>query len=302
MQVDGFLNVLKPPGMTSHDVVALLRRDSGARRAGHLGTLDPAAAGVLPICLGRATRLFRFAGGAEKAYRAEIVFGTRTDTLDAAGRVVSRGDSSGLGEDHLRTILNGLIGELQQVPPAFSAAKVGGRRLHEHARSGTEAAGRPKPVTVLSLDLVEFTPGPGAHAVLDITCSPGTYVRALADDMGRAAGCGAYLAFLVRTRAGRFGLSSALTLEELAEARAADELSGHVLPLDWPLTHLPELRLEEPAAHSFVAGSRVFAGTHRDWPVRVYGPGRAFLGLGEVLGEGQLQPRVVLREQLQGTS
>lgn len=302
MQVDGFLNLLKPPGMTSHDLVALLRTAVGAPapRAGHLGTLDPAAAGVLPICLGRATRLFRFAGGAEKAYRAEIVFGTRTDTLDAAGRVVSQADSSALAEDHLRRILDGFIGDLQQVPPAFSAAKVGGLRLHEHARRGTEVAGRPKPVTVLSLDLVGFTPGPSAHALLDITCSPGTYVRVLVDDIGRAATCGAYLAFLVRTRAGRFGLSSALTIEEVAEARRADELSAHVLPLDWPLTHLSEVCLEDPAARSFAAGSRVFAGVQREWPVRVYGPARVFLGLGEVLGKGQLQPRVVLREQPQG--
>jgi tRNA pseudouridine55 synthase len=302
MQADGFVNVLKPPGMTSHDVVAWVRRCSGAARAGHLGTLDPAAAGVLPVCLGRATRLFRFAGGDEKVYRAEIVFGTRTDTMDAEGKVVSQVDSSGLTEAGLRRILDSSVGQREQAPPPFSAAKVGGRALHKHARSGVMARGRPKPVTVLSLDLVEFVSGPGAHAVLDITCSPGTYVRVLADDMGQAAGCGAYVAFLVRTRAGRFELGDALTLEEMAEAGDECELRARVLPLDWPLAHLPELGLEAPAARTFVSGSRVFAGIEAAWPMRVYGPSRLFLGLGEVLGEGQLQPRVVLSEGPAGTT
>jgi tRNA pseudouridine55 synthase len=301
MQVDGFLNVLKAPGMTSHDVVAQIRHSSGAARAGHLGTLDPAASGVLPICLGRATRLFRFAGGIDKAYRAEIEFGTRTDTMDAEGRVVARADSSGLTEERLRSILEGLVGESEQAPPAFSAAKVGGRRLHEHARAGVIVKGRPKRVMVSSVTLVEFVPGPSAHALVDVVCSPGTYVRVLADDAGRAAGCGAYLSFLVRTRVGRFELSDALTLEEVAEAASNHELPARVLPSDWPLTDLPELSLEPPAARAFVRGSRVLAGTGPAWPIRVYGPERLFLGLGEVVEKGKLQPRVVLSEESVGT-
>jgi tRNA pseudouridine55 synthase len=156
--------------------------------------------------------------------------------------------------------------------------------------------GRPKMVTIQSLELVEFSSGTPAKAVLDVTCSPGTYVRVLADDIGTAVGCGAYLAFLVRTRAGRFGLSEALSIEEVSNARQQDELPGAVLPLDWPLPHVPELSLGAAEARSFATGNRVLAGEGKAWPIRVYGPQRVFLGLGEVVGEGKLQPRVVLAE------
>jgi len=297
MAVDGFLNALKPTGMTSHDVVAWVRRLVGERRVGHLGTLDPAAAGVLPLLLGRATRLFPYAGAADKAYRAEVVFGTQTDTLDAEGRVVAEGDAGALTEGKLESLLQELIGEIEQVPPAFSAAKVGGRPLHERARAGEAVVGRPKRVTVKSLELVGFDDGREARAVIDVVCSTGTYVRVLADDLGKAAGCGAYLGFLVRTRAGRFALAEAWTLEEIEAAGDEQNLNECFLPIDWPLEHLPEVGIEEHEALSFVRGKRVFAGKGQAWPVRVYGPERVFLGLGEVLGEGVLQPKVVLASE-----
>jgi len=297
MAVDGFLNALKPAGMTSHDVVALVRRLVGERRVGHLGTLDPAAAGVLPLLLGRATRLFPYAGGPEKAYRAEVVFGTQTDTLDAEGRVVAEGDAGALTRGELESLLHELIGEMEQIPPAFSAAKVDGRPLHERARAGEAVAGRPKRVTISSLDLVEFIGGREARAVIDVVCSTGTYVRVLADDLGKAAGCGAYLGFLVRTRAGRFPLAEAWTLEEIYAAGDEGRLDECFLPIDWPLEHLPEVGIGEHEALSFVRGKRVCAGKGKAWPARVYGPGRVFLGLGEVLGEGMLQPKVVLASE-----
>ena len=297
MAVDGFLNALKPAGMTSHDVVALVRRLVGERRVGHLGTLDPAAAGVLPLLLGRATRLFPYAGGPEKAYRAEVVFGTQTDTLDAEGRVVAEGDAGALTEGKLESLLHELIGEMEQVPPAFSAAKVDGRPLHERARAGEAVAGRPKRVTISSLELVEFVGGREARAVIDVVCSTGTYVRVLADDLGKAAECGAYLGFLVRTRAGRFALAEAWTLEEIEVAGDEGRLDECFLPIDWPLESLPEVGTGEHQALSFVRGKRICAGKGKAWPVRVYGPGRVFLGLGEVLGEGMLQPKVVLASE-----
>ncbi|HUU55488.1 MAG TPA: tRNA pseudouridine(55) synthase TruB [Armatimonadota bacterium] len=297
MAIEGFLNALKPAGMTSHDVVAWVRGLVGERRVGHLGTLDPAATGVLPVLVGRATRLFSYAGGRDKAYRAEVVFGTRTDTLDAEGRVVSEGEAGALTEGKLGELLGQFVGEMDQVPPAFSAAKMGGRSLHQWARAGVNVAGRPKRVTIGSLDLVEFRPGREPRALIDVVCSTGTYVRVLADDLGKAAGCGAYLGFLVRTRAGRFALEESWRLEEISEVCRGGRPAGCFLPIDWPLEDLPEVLLEAAGALAFVRGTRVCAGRRKAWPVRVYGPGRAFLGLGEVLGEGMLQPKVVLASE-----
>ncbi len=294
MGCDGFINILKPPGMTSHDIVAWVRACLGVSRAGHLGTLDPAAAGVLPVSVGRATRLFQFAGGPDKGYRAEIIFGIRTDTLDAEGQVVSTGDGSSLTEPDLGRMLCSFVGELEQTPPSFSAAKVGGVRSHQKARAGMPTKGRPRRVTIRSLDLVDFVSGERARATLDVVCSTGTYVRVLADDLGVAAGCGAYLHFLLRTRAGRFELASAFTLEELAECWERRGPDACVLPPDWPLAHLPKLHLGGAGARSFVHGRSLFAGRAETWPIRVYGPEATFLGLGEVLGGGRLQPKVVL--------
>jgi tRNA pseudouridine55 synthase len=289
--LDGFLNLLKPPGMTSHEVVAWARSQLGLSRIGHLGTLDPAAAGVLPLSLGKATRLFDYASGPDKAYRAEIAFGLQTDTLDAEGAVVARSDASGLTESALRALLPQFLGEIEQIPPAFSSVSVGGRRLHQSARAGARVALAPRRVTIKQLDLVDFTPGARAYALMDIVCTSGTYIRALADDLGRAAGCGACLGFLVRTRAGRFELAHASTLEEAAlrlrsgqalrlgslrgggAPPAADgrptegERGGGVpalhgaeellLPLDWPLVGLPEVVLTSSEAVAFVRGTRV---------------------------------------------
>ncbi|MFB3881015.1 MAG: tRNA pseudouridine(55) synthase TruB [Armatimonadota bacterium] len=292
---EGFVNLLKPPGMTSHDAVAWLRSQLGIRRIGHLGTLDPAAAGVLPLSLGRATRLFAYAAGSEKAYRAEIVFGIETDTLDAEGAITSVSDASSLSESSLRALLERFVGELEQTTPAFSAVSVGGRRLHQQARAGAGVAGPRRRVTIASLELVGFEPGPRASALVDIVCGPGTYIRALADDLGKAAGCGACLGFLVRTRAGRFTLCESATLEEISERVAAGTADQAMLPPDWPLASLPEVLLDPPGALGFVHGNTVSVSEEPSDRVRVYAPGPLFLGLGEVLSGQTLHPRLVLR-------
>lgn len=294
MAPDGFLNLLKPPGMTSHDVVSLVRARLATARVGHLGTLDPAAAGVLPVSIGRATRLFRFAAGSHKAYRAEVAFGITTNTLDAEGEVVEANDAGGLTEAHLRGLLPQFLGEIEQVPPAFSAAQVGGRRLHELARRGEQREGRPKRVRIEKLELVKFAPGPRARALIDVVCGAGTYVRVLASELGRKANCGAYLAFLVRTRVGRFELSHSLTLEQFEESCESGDGRGVILPLDWPLADLPTVELDARGARAFAQGTSVHAAGAPAWPVKAYGPGGRFLGLGEVVPEGQMRPRVVL--------
>lgn len=297
MPGDGFLNLLKPPGMTSHEAVAHVRAGFRGRRAGHLGTLDPAAAGVLPVALGRATRLFQFAGGADKAYRAEITFGITTDTLDAEGEAQSVCDSAYLTEGRVRDLLRGLLGEIEQMPPAYSALHVGGRRLHELAREGRVATAAPRRVSIASLDLAAFSPGPRARAVVDVVCSPGTYVRSLAADVGRASGCGALLSFLVRTRVGRFTLADSYTLEELDERCAASEQEALLLSLDWPLQHLPSLTLGARQAESFRHGRRLLCRAPAAPFARAHGPEGRFLGLGEVLAGGQLIPRLVLSDR-----
>jgi tRNA pseudouridine55 synthase len=303
MLTEGFLNLLKPPGMTSHDLVVAVRvlfgRVAGcqpALRVGHLGTLDPAAGGVLPIALGRATRLFQFAGGTQKVYRAEITFGVTTDTLDAEGRVTGTSDSSALTEETLRSLPVAFVGEIEQRPPAFSAVHASGRRLHELARAGGTPAlpAPPRRVRVFSLDLVAFAPGRQARALVDAVCSPGTYLRSLADDIGRAAGCGACLSFLVRTRVGRFELAESFTLEELGRRSEAGTQNDLLLPLEWPLAHLPAVSLTAGQAKDFVSGTRVLSGAAEAWPARVHDPEGVLLGLGEVLAGGQLRPRVVL--------
>jgi len=297
MPGDGFLNLLKPPGMTSHDVVAFVRRALGLRRVGHLGTLDPAAAGVLPVSLGRATRLSRFAAGRDKAYRAQITFGLTSDSFDAEGRVTAISDSSALGRDGLLALTGKFIGEIEQIPPRFSAARVAGERAHALVRRGVSVSLRPRRVRIFELELVAFEPGHRARALFDVVCSAGTYLRTLASDLGEAAGCGAYLSFLVRTRVGRFELSDALTLEELRARCGGDDLGAIMLPPDWPLDHLPVVSLDGDGARRFLQGRSVAAEVNPVPVLRVYGPGLDLLGLGEIAVRGQLQPRVVLLPQ-----
>jgi tRNA pseudouridine55 synthase len=293
MPRDGFLNLLKPPGMTSHDAVTFLRSRLRMRRIGHLGTLDPAAAGVLPIAIGRATRLLDYTSGASKAYRGEITFGLTTDTLDADGSVTAMGDASALTRPELLTLLERFIGDVQQTPPAHSAAQIDGKRLHTLARRGETPAIKSKTVRIDSIDLVGFWPGSRARALVDVVCSAGTFIRSLAADLGEAIGCGAYLSFLLRTRAGRFELSDALTLEECQTAFERGELPGLILPPDWPLAHLPEVSLDAAASPRFSQGTPMPIEAPDAESIRVYSASRRLLGIAAVK-EGRLRPRVVL--------
>lgn len=218
--MDGLLNLIKPPGMTSHDVVAVVRRALGVRKVGHTGTLDPGVAGVLPICVGRATRLAEFIAGEDKAYRAEITFGISTDTQDSFGRVLSQSDASHIRRGDLAYMLTRFHGEIMQVPPMVSAVKVGGERLYDLHRRGVEVERAARPITIHSLRLLDFRPGSHPIAFVDVTCSKGTYIRTLAHDLGAKLGVGAHLSHLVRTRSGPFALAGAATLEELLDGRA----------------------------------------------------------------------------------
>ncbi len=275
----GFFNVCKAPGFTSHDVVAVIRRLAGLRRVGHTGTLDPAAEGVLPICVGRATRLVERLASADKAYYAEIVLGVRTRTDDAEGEIVGTAPVPKLDLPDLERALDRFRGTILQTPPAFSAVKIAGRRAYELARRGDEVRPRPREVTVYRLALQRWE---APRLAITVTCSRGTYIRAIARDLGEALGCGAHLARLVRLRVGPFDLRGAHSLDELR--RAADErrLWSFLLPPDAALLDLPvavvEPRRREDMGHGRAwprrdGGSAVLA--------RVYDTDGAFLGLAE---------------------
>lgn len=254
--MDGFLNIDKPAGLTSHDVVARLRRLLGRKhKVGHAGTLDPAAVGVLPVAVGRATRLIEYLAEARKGYRALVVLGTETSTDDAEGEVLAQQAVPALDEQELEGILAGFRGQIAQVPPMYSALHQGGKRLYELARAGEIVERPPRPVTIYRLELLARGNEALAHfdwarrdplpeqalLALDVECSKGTYIRALARDIGATLGCGAHLGALQRSFVGPFHLATASTLAELEQN--PEQLSTQLQPMtlavqDWPAVQL----------------------------------------------------------------
>jgi len=218
--IEGLLVVDKQAGMTSHDVVQAVRHRFGQKRVGHGGTLDPDATGVLLVALGRSTRLLRFMADGDKVYEGELVLGVSTTTLDSSGEVVATWDMSKVGDDEIEAARMSLVGRIEQVPPMVSARRVGGVRLHELARRGVEVERSPSEVTVREFSLRRSGDGNAAHPVLSfrVTCSGGTYVRTLADDLGKKLGGGAHLRSLRRIRVGAFGVEEAKEVDSLCEA------------------------------------------------------------------------------------
>ena len=210
MSLAGVLVIDKPGGMTSHDVVMRVRRILGAKKVGHTGTLDPMATGLLPLCIGGATKIARFLEGGDKEYRATIKFGIETDTYDAEGKVVAESDTSGVSEEMVVEALAQFRGKIQQIPPMYSAVKIGGTPLYKLARKGITVEREPKEVDISSIDVEEFTM---PLLTMRIACSKGTYIRTLCHDLGSAVGCGAHLVALRRTRSGHFSLKDAITLD-----------------------------------------------------------------------------------------
>jgi tRNA pseudouridine55 synthase len=239
--VSGVLVVDKPIGLTSHDVVQIIRRGTGIRRAGHTGTLDPRASGVLVVLVGPAVRLSEYVSASDKRYQATIRMGSSTDTYDAEG-VVTRHTVpvDSITEERFADALGQFIGEIEQVPPPYSAVKVKGKKAYEMAREGEEFDLAPRRIKVYSLDVLEWAP---PEVVIDVYCSSGTYVRSLANDLGNALGCGAHLVGLRRTKSGRFTLRDAVPLRRLQEAFDAGDWYRHLIPAaealaDWPMIEL----------------------------------------------------------------
>ena len=290
----GFLPVLKPPGMTSSDVVVRVRRKlSKGAKVGHAGTLDPEAAGVLPLMVGRATRLFDYLVEKEKEYVAQLVPGYETDTQDAHGRAVA-GEGAKVTRAQLEAALPRFTGEILQTPPMFSALKRDGQKLCDLARQGVQIDVAPRPTQVFSLDVMhELEDG---SFLIRVRCGRGTYIRTLCHDIGRALGCRAHMGFLLRTRTGAFTLDSARTIEELD---AAEDLSALLLPMDAPLSHLPRVDVK-PSAERFARNGNAL--TRRELlgeplqsePTRLYLDGR-FAGIGR-FQDGAMKFEVMLLE------
>jgi tRNA pseudouridine55 synthase len=248
--VTGVLVLDKPAGMTSHDVVDRIRRLFRTRRVGHTGTLDPDATGVLVLCLGTATRLAEYLSTSAKHYTAEVVFGVTTDTMDGSGVALSESDAAHLSRESVLALLPRFRGKILQVPPMVSARHHQGKRLYELAREGLTVERVAREVEISSLELTEFTAGTAARATLEITCSTGTYIRVLADDLGTAAGTGAHMRSLRRTWVGMdeataFTLAEAHRLEQLAQDSDAGTVITTLLPLADALRALPHLRLTD---------------------------------------------------------
>jgi len=290
----GFLVVDKPRGWTSHDVVDAARRWLGTRRVGHLGTLDPLATGVLPLAVREATKLAPFVADGAKTYTGEIELGAETDTLDAEGRVLRRSSVPLPDAARLRAALAGFVGEIEQVPPMYSAVKQGGVPLHRLAREGREVPRAAKKVRIDALTLLAWEP---PRARIEVHCSTGTYVRALAADLGAALGCGGFLATLRRTRSGPFRIGDAATVEQLEALAQQGALEARLIP-PVNVLGLPVVRLSAPDERRVRNGNEVtLAGVALPPEGQVAGVGASgeLIGVLAICPGRRLQPLRVLR-------
>ncbi len=294
-ETEGVLMLLKPSGMTAHDVVEFVRKKIRMQRVGHTGTLDPLATGLMLLCLGRATRLSDLLSGLDKVYRFELVFGVKTKTQDAEGEIVEVRPTKGLTAEKLERVLNKFVGEIEQIPPMLSAVHYQGKRLYELARKGIEVERAPRKVQIYKLTLLKWWDEPVKRALIEVHCSRGTYIRTLASDIGDALGCGAYQHFLVRTQVGPFKSEQALTLEEFSQLVLQGAWERKLLPPDQALPMLPSLVLTRIEARRVMNGMESVVGTVWGYPnlkeesfVRLYDQENRFLGIGIVSRRGNL--------------
>lgn len=282
----GILLLDKPAGITSNQALGRAKRVLGIRKAGHTGALDPLATGLLPLCFGEATKVSAFLLDADKGYLAEVRLGERTASGDAEGEVIERAAVPALDRALLESVLDRFRGEIDQVPPMYSALKHQGRRLHELARAGVEVERKPRRITIHALELLDFD---DRRLTLRVACTKGTYIRSLAMDIGAALGCGAHLSALRREKSGPFALADAIALDALQalEPAAARAL---LLPADRALISLPQIHLDAAAADALGHGRAVAVAAATADPVRMYS-GNRFLGLGRIDANGMLRVR-----------
>lgn len=292
--MNGIINVLKPPGMTSFDVVSFIRKVMNTKKVGHTGTLDPEAAGVLPVCIGKATKVVQYLTDKQKHYRANIKFGIVTDTYDSYGKIIKESEPVNILQERLEEILKSFTGIITQKPPIYSALKIKGKKLYEYAREGKEVSIAERPVEIYELKLVSMEAED--EAIIDILCSKGTYIRTLCYDIGEALGCGAYMSQLIRLGSSPFTIESSNTLEEIKAASEENRLDDILESVEILFKHYKTVIVKPSALGSIMNGNPLFPqgvlqgfeGLSENEDVSIYGED-VFIGIGNVRYEADKQ-------------
>jgi tRNA pseudouridine55 synthase len=295
--ISGILVLDKPAGMSSNGSLQHVKRLFNANKAGHTGNLDVPATGLLPICLGEATKVSAYLLDSDKTYRARCKLGITTSTGDAAGEVLNTCDVPEISESDMVEACNKFIGEIEQVPPMYSALKQNGKRLYELAYKGIEVERKAREVTIFDIKLLGFSQD---EFEIEVVCSKGTYIRTLAEDIGHVLGCGAHILTLRRLAAGPFKESQMISPEKLQEIadQGFEKLDDLLLPMDLALTNLPEVRLSEDVAYYLCRGQAVtVSGLPKSGRLRIYDNLGQFIGLGEVADDGRLAPKRLINNE-----
>lgn len=295
--MNGIIPIDKPAGITSFGAVARMRKILNQKKIGHAGTLDPMATGVLPILVGSATRFLDFLPSSDKRYTALIKLGFETNTLDTTGEIIAESDKK-INREQLEEVLKGFLGKIDQIPPMYSAVQKDGVRLYELARKGVEVQRESREITIYSLNLLDFNEKEQEFS-LDISCSKGTYIRTLADDIGKKTGCGACLAGLRRTEAAGFKLGACYTLEEVAEYAAENRIEKRLVPIEDALGFYPAVYVSQKQAVRFSNGGELelirLKGKYEDGVYRIFSPDDTFLGLARANNENnEMKPIKVI--------
>ncbi|MBN2880056.1 MAG: tRNA pseudouridine(55) synthase TruB [Clostridia bacterium] len=276
--MNGYLNILKPPGMTSSNVVSMVRRVLQIKKVGHAGTLDPLAAGVLPIMIGRATKMFDYLNLDRKVYTTEFTFGLDTNTQDIEGEVLGRADKIP-SEDDIRCIFSRFTGDILQTPPKISAISINGKRAYQLARAGAEFEMKPRAVTIYSIDMLRKT---GEKSYLfRVECSKGTYIRSLCRDLAAELGTYAYVSFLIRDKSGYFAINESITLEQLEMLKESGEIEKYLIAVDKPIGHFSEIHVPIEKQSAVLNGAGIKTSDEDIENTRVYCGGE-FIGIGSI--------------------
>ena len=285
--MNGIIIINKPLGKTSHDMVSFMRRVTGIKKIGHTGTLDPMAEGVLPICIGKATKAADMLTADDKGYRAQLVLGMTTDTLDSEGDILSECEVKCTREE-IENVIKSFIGEVEQIPPMFSAIKQNGKKLYELARKGIEVERKPRKITINKIDILEIDTQNNT-VTIDVDCSKGTYIRTLCEDIGTKLGVGAYMNTLVRTKSGIFNIKDAMSTKEIESLAKQGKLTDSIKSVDSVFGNLESIYLNEKQTKSVLNGIRMsYNGRAEGECLRVYGYDGEFLCISQIC-EGKLK-------------
>lgn len=280
--MDGIINIFKPKAMTSHDVVSIMRKILNTKKIGHTGTLDPNATGVLPICIGKATRIVEYLTDMDKEYISELTLGVRTDTQDNDGKVVSYSNKT-VDEDYIIKIMTEYVGDIYQMPPMYSALKYKGKKLYELAREGKTVERAPRPITIYNLDILNIEDN--KKILFHTKCSRGTYIRTLCDDIGANLGTYGYMSYLIRTSVGNFKIEDSYSIDYI-KSLTLEEMPKILTPMDKALNHINEIIVNDELYFKLINGLMIHINFKEQYklnePLRVYCKG-SFIGIGKIL-------------------